>query len=275
MKERLFAAIGEVGDDLIAMAETKTFVIPWKKWVSLAACLVLIGSFSVLALPHFTKGSDAEAAAGTPMMDAPAEAPMAAAPMEDFLYDVMEESKESSAVETDAEENVLHPVDEAQVAFAVEKGADDWLMNTFVQPLIDQGIRGFLDPTCLSSQRLNQFCLAMLQAEKSLAVGHELVMEPDAVEEVLNRHLQDYSYDPAETEEYDPETGNLVFDLTVQKESAGVWTLEKATFADGYLYLVVLPPEEEQDPNALCSERMLGIWIEGNDWYYEYFSPCG
>ena len=55
-REFLFQALGEVGDDLIHMAETRKFHNQWKKWVSLAACLVLVVSLSALVLPYFPMG---------------------------------------------------------------------------------------------------------------------------------------------------------------------------------------------------------------------------
>ena len=75
-KEDLFYALGEVSDDLLQMAERKTFHTPWKKWVSLAACLALAVSLSVLALPYFPMGcgasmekTEAAAPAESPVMD--------------------------------------------------------------------------------------------------------------------------------------------------------------------------------------------------------------
>ena len=58
-KELLFRALNDVGDDLLHMAENRRFANPWKKWASLAACLVLIVSLSVLALPYFPMGCGA------------------------------------------------------------------------------------------------------------------------------------------------------------------------------------------------------------------------
>ena len=59
-KETLFHAIGDVGDDLIHMAETRTFhSSPWRRWASLAACLALVLCVSAIALPYFPKGCGA------------------------------------------------------------------------------------------------------------------------------------------------------------------------------------------------------------------------
>ena len=56
-QERLFRALGDVGSDLIDMAEKQTFAPShWRKWGSLAACLAVILCLSVLALPYFPKG---------------------------------------------------------------------------------------------------------------------------------------------------------------------------------------------------------------------------
>ena len=56
-QERLFRALGDVGSDLIDMAEKQTFAPShWRKWGSLAACLAVILCLSVLALPYFPMG---------------------------------------------------------------------------------------------------------------------------------------------------------------------------------------------------------------------------
>lgn len=89
-QERLFRAIGDVGADLIDMAEKQTFAPSrWRKWGSLAACLAVILCLGVLALPYFPSGcgsssketaapgyagSQKEIAAEAPEMEAPAEA---------------------------------------------------------------------------------------------------------------------------------------------------------------------------------------------------------
>ena len=59
-KETLFRAIGDVGGDLIHMAETRTFhSSPWRRWGALAACLALVLCVSAIALPYFPRGCGA------------------------------------------------------------------------------------------------------------------------------------------------------------------------------------------------------------------------
>ncbi len=56
-QEKLFRAIGEVGGDLVDMAEKRTFApSAWRKWGTLAACLAVVLSLSALVLPYFPIG---------------------------------------------------------------------------------------------------------------------------------------------------------------------------------------------------------------------------
>lgn len=71
--ERLLRVLGDVGGDLIANAERKTFApSPWRRILPMAACLVLIVGLTVVAVPHFLVPKSAEkyenygAAVGTP-----------------------------------------------------------------------------------------------------------------------------------------------------------------------------------------------------------------
>jgi len=63
--EKLFRAVGDVGGDLIHMAEAKTFAAsPWRRWGALAACLALVACLGFAALPKMqTKESAPESAA--------------------------------------------------------------------------------------------------------------------------------------------------------------------------------------------------------------------
>lgn len=73
--ERLFQAIGDVDEDLIANAEVRRFPNRWRQWLSTAAALVLVAGLSLMALTYFPQGC-----ASLPPENA--EAPMEAAPEE-------------------------------------------------------------------------------------------------------------------------------------------------------------------------------------------------
>lgn len=61
-EEKLFRAIGEVGGDLIDMAEKRVFTPSrWRRWGSIAACLAVILCLSTLALPYFPMGCGSSA----------------------------------------------------------------------------------------------------------------------------------------------------------------------------------------------------------------------
>lgn len=59
--ERLLRVLGDVGGDLIANAERKTFApSPWRRILPVAACLVLVVGLTVVAAPHFLVPKSAE-----------------------------------------------------------------------------------------------------------------------------------------------------------------------------------------------------------------------
>ncbi len=76
--EKLFRAIGDVGDDLIAQADAPVKKAPrvWVKWAALAACCALVIGAAAFVVPMFHAGSSAPEAASAPTADTAAlEAP--------------------------------------------------------------------------------------------------------------------------------------------------------------------------------------------------------
>ena len=59
--EKLFRAIGDVGDDLIARADAPVKKAPrvWVKWAALAACCALVIGAAAFVVPMFHAGSTA------------------------------------------------------------------------------------------------------------------------------------------------------------------------------------------------------------------------
>lgn len=82
--EKLFRAIGEVGDDLIARADAPVKKAPrvWAKWAALAACCALVIGAAAFVVPMFRAGSStapetaSAPTADTAAMEAPAEEEM-------------------------------------------------------------------------------------------------------------------------------------------------------------------------------------------------------
>ena len=81
--EKLFRAIGDVGDDLIAQADAPVKKAPrvWVKWAALAACCALVIGAAAFVVPMFHAGSSAPETASAPTADtaalaAPAEEEM-------------------------------------------------------------------------------------------------------------------------------------------------------------------------------------------------------
>lgn len=76
--EKLFRAIGDVGDDLIAQADVPVKKAPrvWVKWAALAACCALVIGAAAFVVPMFHAGSSAPETASAPTADTAAlEAP--------------------------------------------------------------------------------------------------------------------------------------------------------------------------------------------------------
>ena len=76
--EKLFRAIGDVGDDLIARADAPVKKAPrvWVKWAALAACCALVIGAAAFVVPMFHAGSSAPEPASAPTADTAAlEAP--------------------------------------------------------------------------------------------------------------------------------------------------------------------------------------------------------
>lgn len=76
--EKLFRAIGDVGDDLIAQADAPVKKAPrvWVKWAALAACCALVIGAAAFVAPMFHAGSSAPETASAPTADTAAlEAP--------------------------------------------------------------------------------------------------------------------------------------------------------------------------------------------------------
>ena len=131
-KEYLFRALNDVGDDLIHMAEHRKFTNPWKKWVSLAACLALIVSLSVVVLPYFPMGCGSSVQKESAMEESTAAAPEAPAAEEEKAEAPAEEApaeKEEAVMEEEsaAEEPEEETTEEAATE---EAGALDTLPNS-------------------------------------------------------------------------------------------------------------------------------------------------
>ena len=80
--EKLFRAIGDVGDDLIARADAPVRKAPrvWVKWAALAACCALVIGAAAFVVPMFRAGSSGLSKAAPPAeavtMEAPTEEEM-------------------------------------------------------------------------------------------------------------------------------------------------------------------------------------------------------
>lgn len=69
--DRIFRAIGDVGDDLVARADAPVRARPsvWLRWGALAACCVLVVGLAALTLPHLNPGAKTAATADTAVQE--------------------------------------------------------------------------------------------------------------------------------------------------------------------------------------------------------------
>ena len=82
--EKIFRAIGDVGDDLIERADrpVRKHAQVWVKWAALAACCALVIGAAAFIVPMFHAGSTAPETASLSVDAAPAETEPAAQEME-------------------------------------------------------------------------------------------------------------------------------------------------------------------------------------------------
>ena len=106
-QEKLFCAIGYVGDDLIQRAdapvEARRTNTAWVKWAALAACCVLVIGLAS-RLPLFGAKTESAAETATMTMDAPAAAAEAKSEAPQMTEETAEEAAPAEAEEAPAEE---------------------------------------------------------------------------------------------------------------------------------------------------------------------------
>lgn len=279
-KETLLRALSDIGEDLIHMAEKKKFTNQWKKWGALAACAAVVIGIGAAALTRLPM--DGGVSKETPMLDA------------DLEYAVSESVTEEEAAPAEPQEAPaadaagtvvelkakVHPTEE-EVERAIEEGAYDLLLDTFVKPLAAQEVGDFLTGAggvvTLDHEHLNRVFLSTLTLEDAeiLQEGDKLVVAAEMMDQRLNEVLWDFDYDPAQTEAWDTQRNALVFDAAALSRQAGAWTMEYASYADKILFLRLLPPVEEQDPTATSQEWIMTIRYQGGSWYYMDFASVG
>ena len=82
--EKIFRAIGDVGDDLIERADwpVRKHAQVWVKWAALAACCALVIGAAAFIVPMFHAGSSAPETTSLSVDASPAETELAAQEME-------------------------------------------------------------------------------------------------------------------------------------------------------------------------------------------------
>ena len=99
--EKIFRAIGDVGDDLIERADrpVRKHAQVWVKWAALAACCALVIGAAAFIVPMFHAGSSAPETTSLSVDAAPAETELAAQEMETAEAAPEEAMEEPAAAE--------------------------------------------------------------------------------------------------------------------------------------------------------------------------------
>lgn len=99
--EKIFRAIGDVGDDLIERADrpVRKHAQVWVKWAALAACCALVIGAAAFIVPMFHAGSSAPETASLSVDTSPAETELAAQEMETAEAAPEEAMEEPAAAE--------------------------------------------------------------------------------------------------------------------------------------------------------------------------------
>ena len=99
--EKIFRAIGDVGDDLVERADrpVRKHAQVWVKWAALAACCALVIGAAAFIVPMFHAGSSAPETASLSVDASPAETELAAQEMETAEAAPEEAMEEPAAAE--------------------------------------------------------------------------------------------------------------------------------------------------------------------------------
>lgn len=139
-KEMLMQALSDVGDDLIAMAEEKTFQNPWRKWAQTAAVLAVAVCLGALVLPWFPMGcGSAETEQAPQVTEAPMELYEEAVEECEEACVTQESAAEGSGTEdtADLQQEKLQSAEHItveQVQEALEEENMQWLAANFALP---------------------------------------------------------------------------------------------------------------------------------------------
>ena len=118
---------------------------------------------------------------------------------------------------------------------------------------------------------LNGLFLASLQLNTGavldwpwLQMEETLVVHPDDVRQRLARFLDDFTYDPTETDAYDPDTGMLRFTAAEKNKQANGLYLKRASVEGNRVWLWVGLPETED----LYNEKLYELRFDEDSWRY-------
>lgn len=161
----------------------------------------------------------------------------------------------------------------ADVQAAIDQGDDDWIIRTFVQPIQAQEIYLLYEGTCEDSETLNRLFLASLYLNTGTAIdiawadGDGLLVHPRDVEQRLEKFLDGFTYDPTETEAYNPETGMLHFTSEERYRNAEGLYLKGASVDGDRVWLRVGLPEVPNDSDDY-EEIKIEFRFDSDSWRY-------
>lgn len=191
-EEKLLRALGDVGDDLIARADSCRYGLnPWKRWGSLAASLALVVSLTALALPYLPMGCGSAEKSDGAVMEGEYQYTQGSSICEDALLDT------ECECETEAEPEEAPAAGETgqmTVREAAQMQDLDYLTDVLAYPLVHWQVGSFKSPADLSEDSLERLALAV-EDRDSLIDGSTDQSEA-FVRERLDRVLESYVYEP-------------------------------------------------------------------------------
>ena len=192
-EEKLLRALTEVGDDLIARADSCRYgPNPWKRWGSLAASLALVVSLTALALPYLPMGcGSAEKSDGAMMVEGEYQYTQETSICDDVLLDTECECEPEAEPE---EAPAAGETERMTVRDAAEAQDLDYLTDVLAYPLVHWQVESFESPADLSEDGLERLALAV--EDRDSLIDGSTDQSETFVRERLDRVLEGYTYAP-------------------------------------------------------------------------------
>lgn len=282
-QEKLFRAVGEVGEDLVFFAEVARFPNHFRKWLSTAAALALVIGLTVVALPFLPQGCGS-------MSEAPAYESVTGEQKENLQPDLGEATEAPKEPEAPADEKPEEPETETEPALFAYYDKDE--NNAYASaPLSAEQTAELRELLYNAEWADNELPPMGFPCDYSLDIGedHIMVMMPDSGWELRSPVIvrcPDKTYDILLSPEKLEELYGLLEEIRIQIEEGvdsvetegGFWALfpeldrqstdayleeHPALTENGWADLVV--SRLGYDKNGLRCYEETGIFTTGGD----------